>query len=344
MIDNPQMMKIQRMLAENNKAFIMHAELLRTQKNVHSSLYNHINFHNQFMDEKKHVEEMEEAYESSSQFSSEYDDDYDAEPTPLQQQGQMIQEVINGSGKAKNDREPKVNPNIEKIKNMILEEARKGVNKGGELGMTKYEKKKSTKGCDCGGAKPAIIEIRDQAKEAVGSGAKKRGRKPKAEVTLTKKGGSLDNVRPIGGSKRGRKPKVGGMANINGMHGVGPSGLLASTAINQFANVPKIEGAGDEEPFIPPIEKMPSSLALGEEDRKKKEKEEKEAKKQERESKRQEKEAKRQEKEARKKLRGGVKRAPSAWNVFVSDTRKKMGGSMKDVLKYIKDNGLWKKK
>lgn len=45
----------------------------------------------------------------------------------------------------------------------------------------------------------------------------------------------------------------------------------------------------------------------------------------------------------KKRAKAKPKRQKTAWNLFVQKMMKKMGGSMKETLKHIKENNLWKK-
>lgn len=317
MLDIPYMNRIRDILRERNEAFVNHLNLISRGQNVSSSFLNKSKFEQQVKEEKKEVEEMEEMmdeeYEDEDEEYEEEEDEEDEgeEEDNIPLMGEQMHQIMQGSGNCKckgncrcigGAKKKRVNKNIEKIKNMIIEEAKKNENKGGAIGSAKYKKTKSKMECK-GGEKPAIIEIREKTQ-----GAGKRGRPKKMKVEIKEEVKEVKEKK-----KRGRPSKMsGGMANIMGMVGVGPS----SQPMNEPPPLP-VGGKLEEKEDIDITDlKLPEAYTKAKG---------------------------KKEKKVKKVKEGKAKKKPSAWNEFVSKIKKETGKSMKDTMKYIKENKLWKK-
>jgi hypothetical protein len=313
MLDIPYMNHIRDILRQRNEAYVNHMNLINRGQKVNSSYYNRNRFEQQVEEEKKELEEIEEMMDE--EYDEEEDDEYEyedegEEEVNIPSQAEQIQGIIQGSGNCGcrcrgncrcigGAKKKRVNKNIEKIKNIIIEEAKKNVNKGGAIGSAKYKKTKSKMECK-GGEKPAIIEIREKTQ-----GAGKKGRPKKMKVEIKEEVKEVKEKK-----KRGRPSKMnGGRANIMGMIGVGPS----SQPMNQPPPPlpPPTGGKLEEKEDIDITDlKLPEAYTKA---------------------------------KGKKVKEGKAKRKPTAWNEFVSKIKKETGKSMKDTLKHIKENKLWKK-
>ncbi len=269
---NPLELRLREKMLALNQRFVAHQSLLNggesiTPEKLH--LFYQKKFQNAYNTEMKdYVDDYEHNDQVMGHIEEQHTEAIHKIDDAIKQQkeenlvGDLAQEDINGRGLSagkcdcddKKEEDIKVEAeggkktrkqrakksDIADIKKQIIEDAQKGVNKGAGLGQKKYVKKKSKMEC-AGGTQPAIISIVDDLKKDIEGSAlpKKRGRKPKAKEEV---------IVVVEKKKRGRKPKdvvleqklEGGMANINGMQGVGQALIIVPKKTAR-----QITGAGD---------------------------------------------------------------------------------------------------